>query len=231
MSMSEWDAWLAGSLSSLRARALFRSLTPVTPSLSAVHASWGDSSPVCLFSLNDYLGLSTHPSVREAYEIAGRRWGAGPRSSALVGGYTVHHAELESGLAALKHAETALLFPTGYAANVSVMAALAGSSREDAASSSLTVLSDELNHASIVDGLRLASRSGATVRVYRHNDMADLERLLREAPAKGRRLVVADALFSMDGDFADLEGLARLKAKHGFLLALDDAHGTLACGE
>ncbi|MEW5298964.1 MAG: hypothetical protein WDW38_004877 [Sanguina aurantia] len=200
-------------------------------------------SPLKLFSLNDYLGLASHPDVCSAASQVVLQYGMGPRSSALVGGYTSYHRELEQGLAGLKGTEECLLFPTGFAANMGTLAALAGS--EDVA-----IYSDELNHASIIDGARLATRNtppsvssssgsssgnsssgGNRLHIYRHNDLAHLEQLLRAAPPRQRRLVVTDSLFSMDGDFADLPGLAALKARHDFLLMVDEAHATLVCGE
>ncbi|EIE27590.1 PLP-dependent transferase [Coccomyxa subellipsoidea C-169] len=176
-----------------------------------------------LFSTNDYLGLSTHVALRRAAADAAMLYGLGPRSSALVGGYTLLHQELERRLAALKGTEECLLFPTGFAANLAIVSALG--SGEDAA-----IFSDELNHASIVDGARLASRNKGRLHIYRHNDMRHLEELLSACPSHHRKLVVADSLFSMDGDFADFQGLTSLRRKHGFLLAVDEAHATLVCG-
>ncbi|KAK9827396.1 hypothetical protein WJX81_006330 [Elliptochloris bilobata] len=244
-----WENWLTDSLSQLRSANLLRTLRPVVPTLNAVEvvvpgevlwpwlaeggvvpavsASAPDATGggvLKLFSLNDYLGLSTHPAVCQAAAHAALLYGSGPRSSALVGGHTHAHRELECALAALKGAQDALLFPTGFAANLAAVSALA-------CDAGAVVFSDELNHASIIDGARLAGRAGAAVHVYRHNDLAHLERLLVACPPGRRRLVVTDSLFSMDGDFADLQGLAELRQKHGFLLAIDEAHATLVCGE
>ncbi|PNH08471.1 putative 8-amino-7-oxononanoate synthase [Tetrabaena socialis] len=169
--------------------------------------------------------------------------GLGPRSSALVAGYTHSHRQLEEGLAALKATEDCLLFPTGFAANLSVLTCLAAAAPAAGGGgggygSGVAVFSDELNHASIIDGARLASRGGgggegegARLQVYRHNDLGHLEELLCATPPGVRRLVVTDSLFSMDGDFADLKGLVALKRRQPFLLALDEAHATLVCGE
>ncbi|KAF6252194.1 PLP-dependent transferase [Scenedesmus sp. NREL 46B-D3] len=181
--------------------------------------------PLLLFSTNDYLGLSAHPAVKAAAAEAAAQVGCGPRSSALVAGFTSEHRQLELELSALKGTQDALLFPTGYAANMAVVAVLA-------AQPQVVVLSDELNHASIIDGARLAARAGGQVslQVYRHNDMGHLESLLAAVPPGARCLVVTDSLFSMDGDFADLRGLAALKRRYGFLLAVDEAHATLVCG-
>lgn len=182
-----------------------------------------DTKTITLYSLNDYLGLSSHAKVREATSLSAQRYGNGPRSSVLVGGYTCYHAALESTLASLKGTETSLLFPTGFAANTSVIAALARDGQID-------IFSDELNHASIVDGCRLAAR-GSKVHVYRHNDAAHLEALLRGcSDATRRKLIITDSLFSMDGDMADIPALVGLKRKYGALLAVDEAHATLVLG-
>lgn len=121
-----------------------------------------------LFSSNDYLGMSSHPDVRAAAASAASRWGSGPRSSALVCGYTHEHRVLESGLASLKESEECLLFPTGYAVNVGIIPALCDAP-------DCHVFSDALNHASIVDGCKLAARRGARVSTYRHCDVGHLE--------------------------------------------------------
>jgi len=170
-----------------------------------------------LFSLNDYLGLASHPEVCEAAASAAATYGMGPRSSAVVGGTTSLHRELEEGLAQLKGTQDCLLFPTGFAANTSVVTSLASAGQ-------VAILSDELNHASIIDGARLASRAGTALHVYRHNDMAHVEEILRGLPRGTRALIVTDSLFSMDGDFADLQALARLKQRYGALLAVDARH-------
>lgn len=217
-----------------------------------------------LFSTNDYLGLSTHPRVRAAAARAAASLGCGPRASALVpGAFTTEHRRLELSLARLKGTEDALLFPTGFAANSAAMAALCGNGGGGGGGNSnddvVVVFSDELNHASIVDGARLAARGGSgsgssspssssssrsnypsvRVVVYPHNDLAFLDAALSDpsiVPSRNRggknvrALVVTDSLFSMDGDFADLAGLVALKRKHGFLLVIDEAHATLVCG-
>ncbi|EIE22204.1 PLP-dependent transferase [Coccomyxa subellipsoidea C-169] len=153
-----------------------------------------------------------HAAVRHAAADAAALYGIGPRSSPVGLGYTVLHQELESRLATLKGTEECLLFATGFAANLAVMSALGSS--EDAA-----IFSDELNHASI-----------GQLHIYKHNDMRHLEELLQTCPSSHRKLVVADSVFSMDGDIADFEGLTRLRRRYGFLLAIDEAHGTLVCG-
>ena len=245
-----WADWCDSTTATLRGADVLRSLRPLNPRAGdsaavlvdvGTHERWMANTPsvgdevaaddVCappielaLFSSNDYLGLSTHPEVRAAAAAAAAAHGCGPRSSSLVAGFTCLHQELESELARLKEAEAALLLPTGYAANTAVLGALADSP-------SCAIFSDELNHASIIDGARLASKgAGAALHVYRHNDMEHLDALLG-ASAAPRKLIVSDSLFSMDGDFADCRALAALRERHGALLALDEAHATLVCGD
>eukprot|EP01018_Ginkgo_biloba_P002582 Gb_40331 [translate_table: standard] len=190
-----------------------------------------------LFSGNDYLGLSAHPTVRSAAAKAAQEHGMGPKGSALVCGYTYYHRLLESALADLKKKEDCLLCPTGFAANMAVMTAvgsissLLSPSGKPRKEEMIAIFSDALNHASIIDGIRLVERQReAEAFIYRHCDMAHLDQLLSCCKLK-RKVVVTDSLFSMDGDFAPMVELAELRKKHGFLLVIDDAHGTLVCGE
>ena len=168
--------------------------------------------------LNDYLGLASDPRVIAAAQAALRTFGAGARASRHLGGDTVLHRELEEELADLKSAESALLFASGYGANVGVVSALPG--RGD------TLCSDELNHASIIDGARL---SGAQIRIYRHCDAADLSRQLDQV--SGNSLVVTDSVFSMNGTLAPVDGIADLADQHDAVLVLDDAHATGVIGD
>eukprot|EP00891_Asterochloris_glomerata_P000075 jgi/Astpho2/75/e_gw1.00004.15.1_t len=178
-----------------------------------------------LFSLNDYMGMSAHPAVRQAAAKAAAACGSGPRSSALVGGYTQAHADLEAAIADLKQTQACLLFSSGFAANLAVVSALCQDGNA-------VIFSDELNHASIIDGARLASRKQpGMLQVYKHGDMNHLEQLLQLCPPSKRMLVITDSLFSMDGDFADLPALAALRRRYGFLLAIDEAHATLVAGD
>jgi 8-amino-7-oxononanoate synthase len=166
------------------------------------------------FASNDYLGLSCHPAVVAAAHQALDRWGAGSGASRLVTGSRPIHAELEETLADWKDCERAIVFPTGFAANLSVLSVFA--------SYGASVFSDELNHASIIDGCRAAS---AEVAVYRHNDLDHLEQLV--AACTGRPIIVSDTIFSMDGDAADLAGLVEVARRFGALLVLDEAHAVL----
>lgn len=165
-----------------------------------------------------------HPRVRQAMSQASADFGSGPRSSALVAGYTADQRDLGRALATLKSKEACLLFPSGFSANMAVAACLA-------ASPDVEIFSDELNHASIIDGLRMATRNSTLQRlhVYRHCDTAHLEQLLQRSLAP-RKMVVTDSLFSMDGDLAPLQALADLRSKYGFLFIVDDAHASLVFG-
>jgi 8-amino-7-oxononanoate synthase len=169
---------------------------------------------VVSFASNDYLGLGSHPEVQLEAHRAIDRWGTGSGSARLIVGSRPVHSDLESELAAWKSTDAAVLFPTGFAANLGVLSVVG---TED-----VTILSDELNHASIIDGSRL---SRARVCTYAHRDVDHLESLL--GSTTGRRVVVTDTVFSMDGDVAPLEELARLCVEAGALLVVDEAHAVL----
>src|ERR1019366_7505342 len=176
-----------------------------------------EGKPVLLLCSNNYLGLADHPRVREAAADAAMRWGVGAGASRLVSGTMTIHGRLEERLAAFKGSEACVLFGSGYLANLGVIGALAGSG--DA------IFSDELNHASIVDGCRL---SRAEVIVYRHRDVEHLEWSLRRhgggRDGEGRRLIVTDSVFSMDGDVAPLAQLADVADAYDARLVVDEAH-------
>jgi len=174
-----------------------------------------DGREVVSFAGNDYLGLSTHPAVRAAAHDAIDRWGTGATASRLVVGTRPVHHDLEAALAEWKGAEAAAVLASGYAANLAVLTALGGPD--------CLVVSDELNHASIIDGCRLGR---SAVAVARHVDPSHVEELLRTR-AQPRALVVTDSVFSMDGDEAPVAELAEICAHHGATLVLDDAHAVL----
>jgi glycine C-acetyltransferase/8-amino-7-oxononanoate synthase len=176
-----------------------------------------DGRHVTVFSSNDYLGLAAHPAVRAAAAEAARTAGAGSTGSRHLSGCHASINALESELAAFEGAETATIAPSGYAANVATLQALGG---PDA-----VILSDERNHASIIDGCRL---SRAHVEVFAHADLDDLERRLRRSTA--RSIIVSDSVFSVDGTIADVAGLAELAHRHGAWLVLDEAHATGVLG-
>jgi len=177
-----------------------------------------DGKPVLLLCSNNYLGLADHPRVREAAAEAALGWGASAGGSRLISGNMTPHRRLEERLAKFKGYESALLFGSGYLANIGVISALAGHGS--------VVFSDELNHASIVDGCRLAR---AETFVYRHGDVEHLAWGLREAGGRGS-LIVTDGVFSMEGDVAPLEGLVELAREHNCRLMVDEAHATGALG-
>ena len=217
--MSPWDHWQRDKLAARSRAGLLRKLKPLEPGAHPLTARRPRGPALTLFSTNDYLGLSHHPQVLEAARAARSM---GPRGSALVCGYTQEHARLEAAIASLKGTQTALLFPTGYAANLATLAALG--------SPEVTFFSDELNHASIVDGLSLAKRRGARVVVYPHADLPALKALTFREPVGRRLAIVTDTVFSMDGDLAPLKGLAALCQDLGALFIVDEAHATLVWG-
>ena len=177
-----------------------------------------DGKPVLLLCSNNYLGLADHPRVREAAAEAAMRYGAGAGASRLVSGNMTIHRRLEEQLADFKGADNCLLFGSGYLANVGVVSALAQEGD--------VVFSDSLNHASIIDGCRLAR---AETFVYDHLDMDHLEWGLRQSEGRGS-LIVTDGVFSMDGDVAPLERLVELAQRYDTRLLVDEAHGTGAVG-
>ena len=172
-----------------------------------------DGTPVLLLCSNNYLGLADHPRVREAAADAAMRWGAGTGASRLVSGNMTLHRRLEERLAAFKGTQSAVLFGSGYLANLGVIPALARRGE--------IVFADELNHASTSDGCRLA---GAEVFAYRHGDVEHLAWGLRNADGRGA-LIATDGVFSMDGDVAPLEEIVELARRHDVRVMVDDAHG------
>ena len=207
---------VAARLAELRDRGLYRRLRLIEGPQGPQVLLGGEQ--VLLLCSNNYLGLADHKLVREAAAEAAIRWGAGSGASRLISGNMEPHRALESRLARFKGYESALLFGSGYLANTGTIAALAGKGE--------VVFSDELNHASIIDGCRL---SGAKTFVYRH---ADLDHLAWGLEGVGERaaLIVSDGVFSMDGDVAPLPGLLELARKHGARLMIDEAHATGALG-
>ncbi|SHE77970.1 8-amino-7-oxononanoate synthase [Modicisalibacter ilicicola DSM 19980] len=172
------------------------------------------------FAGNDYLGLASDPRLVQATAEGARRYGAGACASQLVSGYLEVHQELEARLAALVGRPRALLFSSGYLANLGVLQVLCDRST--------AVFQDRLNHASLLDGARLA---GARTRRFHHGDLDDLAHLLARCPSDTPRLVVSDGVFSMDGDVADIAGLSEVCRRHDAWLMVDDAHGLGVLGE
>jgi glycine C-acetyltransferase len=204
-------AFAEARLNELRERNLYRSLRLIEgPQDSRVRI---DNREVLVFCSNNFLGLANHPEVREASLEALKQFGCGAGASRLISGNMTLHERLEQKLAAFKGYPAALLFNSGYAANVGILSSLMEAGD--------VIFSDSLNHASIIDGCRL---SRAEVRVYRHRDTEHLERLLKESRGSRKRLIVTDALFSMDGDLAPLPDLVDLARHYGCLLMVDEAH-------
>ena len=180
-----------------------------------------DGHEVLNFSSNDYLGLANHVALKSAASAAIEQFGAGSGAARLISGSQLPHHELESALANFKGTEAALTFSSGYAAALGTLPALVGTGD--------VVVLDKLVHASLVDAAKL---SGAKLRVCKHNDLADLARILEWAAGQGgRTLVVAESVYSMDGDLAPLLNLVELKEKFGAWLMLDEAHATGLYGE
>jgi glycine C-acetyltransferase/8-amino-7-oxononanoate synthase len=207
---------VVAALDDIRAAGLLRELRTVETAQGPRVAV--DGRRVVLLCSNDYLGLAAHPAVRAAAAAAAERWGAGAGASRLVSGNMACHRELETELAAFKRAEACVLFGSGFLANTGVVAALAGPGE--------VVLSDELNHASLVDGCRLAR---AETIVYDHADVDALEHGLRRAAGRPAT-IVTDSVFSMDGDVAPLEGIVELAHRYGARVVVDEAHGTGVVG-
>jgi 8-amino-7-oxononanoate synthase len=173
-----------------------------------------------LMCSNDYLGLANHPALKTAACSAMERYGFGSGASRLVSGSSALHHELERRLALFKGTEAALVFNSGYAANTGIIPAIV--------SAGDVILSDSMNHASIVDGCRL---SKAAVQVYDHKDVTHLERILKKSDHYRRRLIVTDGVFSMDGDITPLPNIVALAEKYGALVMVDDAHATGVLGK
>jgi 8-amino-7-oxononanoate synthase len=214
--MSVADDIARAELALLREQGLLRRLEPLQGAPGA-EIELRPGERLLNFSSNDYLGLAGDPRLVQALVKGAEEWGTGASASRLVCGDFAPHHELEAAIASLEGAEAALLFGSGYSANSGLFAAFV--ERGD------LILSDELNHASIIDGCRL---SGARIEVYPHGDAEAASRLLA-LPAR-RKLLVTDAVFSMDGDRAPLPALAAICARHGAMLAVDEAHSSGVVG-
>lgn len=190
--------------------------------IESAMAAWVtiDGRPRLNFCANNYLGLANHPRLREAAKAAIDHYGMGPSAVRVIAGTMSLHLELEERLAAFKQAEACITFQSGFMANVAVVPALVG--RDD------VIFSDELNHASIIDACRL---SRAEVVRYAHNDVDDLRRKIAETKQSGRRLIITDGVFSMDGDIAPLPAIVEVAEEQGILVMVDDAHGEGVLGK
>lgn len=205
-------AWIHDELAQLKAQGLFTHIR----TLDSPQGAWlvVDGKRVLNFCSNNYLGLANHPKLIAAAKEAMDRYGVGPAAVRTIAGTTSLHVELERRLAAFKGVEAAITFQSGFNANLATIPALVG--RGD------VIFSDRLNHASIIDGCRL---SRAQIVAYEHGDPDDLRRQIKATSEYGRRLIVTDGVFSMDGDIAPLPELYEIAAEHDILLMVDDAHG------
>jgi len=188
----------------------------------------GEQKPIATFdgrevinlSSNNYLGLTTHPKLRRAALEAARRWGVGAGAVRTIAGTMKIHMDLEEQIARFKQTEACVVFQSGFTANAGTVAAVLG--KDD------LIISDELNHASIIDGCRL---SKGTIKVFKHRDIADCERICQEtANWNGRKLLITDGVFSMDGDIAPLPQLCDLAEKYNCIMMVDDAHSSGVLG-
>ena len=210
--MVGFDEQLGRDLDEIRDAGLWRELREIESAQSA-RIKFGGREFIN-FSSNDYLGLAGHPALGQAAREAIEQFGVGSGASRLICGSLQPHHELESALAKWQGTEAALVFSTGFAAAQGVLTSLLG--RGD------VVILDKKAHASMIDGAKL---SGATLRVFRHNDLENLEKLLQWAADRGGRVLVAsESVFSMDGDHAPLAGIVELKERYGAWLMLDEAH-------
>jgi 8-amino-7-oxononanoate synthase len=212
-----WSEWIDGECRLIEAAGQWRAPRAFDAAgaegLLAVDPAGPATTPVVSFASNDYLGLTQHPLAKAAAAEAIERFGTGAGAARLVVGSRSLHRELEDDLARWRHCEAALLFPTGFAANLGVLTTFGGAG--------VRICSDELNHASIVDGCRLARADAA---IYAHGDLDQLDALLRDTP---RSIVVTDSVFSMDGDVAPLDAIVERCVRHGSLLVIDEAHAVL----
>lgn len=216
--MSQLDEQLGAELEQLRKDGLYRQLRTVVSAQGPRVVIEGRE--FLNFSSNDYLGLANDPVLKRAAVEAVERYGVGAGASRLVSGNLAPYDELEAKLAQFKGKEAAIVFGSGYAANVGTITALVGEGD--------VVILDKLNHASIIDGAR---QSGATVRVYPHRNLKKLGELLQQTQSARRRLVITESVFSMDGDWAPLAEIVSLKEKYGAWLMVDEAHATGVFGK
>lgn len=204
--------WLTDELNNLREQGLYNNIRTI----GSPQGAWlvVDGQRVLNFCSNNYLGLANDPRMRSAAKGAVDAFGAGPAAVRTIAGTLTIHRELESRLAKFKGAEATVAFQSGFTSNLGTIAALV--SKED------VIFSDELNHASIIDGARL---SGARIVRYSHNDANALDNAIKNETGYRRALIISDGVFSMDGDIAPLPDLVQVAERHDLMLMIDDAHG------
>ena len=212
-----WNAFIERELASLGEQGLLRDLH-VLPRTGDDPSAPGRTT--LNFSSNDYLGLAADQRLKDAAIRAVTRFGSGATASRLLAGHMEIHEELESDLARMMDSEAALVFGSGFLTNLGVLSALAEQGDE--------ILSDWLNHASLIDGIRL---SRADCSIFRHKDMDHLEDLLGKSSARGKKVIVSESVFSMDGDIAPVKELAELAERYGALLIIDETHAIGVMGE
>ena len=217
MSETKTD-WLNQEIAGLKEAGLFNTIRTVESPMGARVQIEGQQ--LLNFCANNYLGLANHPRICQAAKEAIDKYGVGPGAVRTIAGTMSLHIELEERLAAFKKAEACITFQSGFTANLATVPAITG--RGD------IIFSDELNHASIIDACRL---SRADVVRYKHNDVDDLRRQIAAHGEYGRRLIISDGVFSMDGDVAPLDKLVEVAEEHGILLMIDDAHGEGVLGK
>jgi glycine C-acetyltransferase len=216
--MSNKFTWIEEELARLKEQGLFTNIR----TLSSPQGAWleVDGKRVLNFSSNNYLGLANHPRLRDAAQKAIDQMGIGPAAVRTIAGTTSLHRQLEERLAQFKGVEAALTFQSGFNANIATIPALVGKGD--------VIFSDALNHASIIDGCRL---SRASIVAYEHNSVDDLRRKIEETSEYGRRLIVTDGVFSMDGDIALLPEIVDVAEEYDIALMVDDAHGEGVLGK
>ncbi|MBZ0307823.1 MAG: aminotransferase class I/II-fold pyridoxal phosphate-dependent enzyme, partial [Anaerolineae bacterium] len=210
--------WLEQELASLKAQGLFNTIRTIGSPMDGRIVV--DGKEVLNFCANNYLGLANHPRLREAAKKAIDTYGIGPGAVRSIAGTMTLHMQLEERLAQFKGAEAVITLQSGFTANLATIPALV--TKGD------VIFSDQLNHASIIDGCRL---SRAQIVAYEHNNMDDLRRQIANTTEYGRRLIVSDGVFSMDGDIALLPELVEIAREHRILLMVDDAHGEGVLGK
>jgi glycine C-acetyltransferase len=210
--------WIDEEIVRLQEAGLFTTIRTIDSPMDA----WVtiDNRRLLNFCANNYLGLANHPRIRQAAQEAIENYGVGPGAVRTIAGTMSLHVELERRLAEFKQAEACITFQSGFMANLATIPALVGQGD--------VIFSDELNHASIIDSCRL---SRARIVRYAHTDVADLQRKIEETGDYGRRLIVTDGVFSMDGDIAPLASICEIAEAHGMLLMVDDAHGEGVLGQ
>ena len=219
MNAGQWDQLAREVLAGLEASHLTRHRRVVVP-IDATHVTCGGRALIN-FASNNYLGLTHHPRVIEAVGQTLRTAGAGSGASALISGYGPAHERAEREIARWKGTQSAVLLPSGYQANHAAVQTLAAVAERS--SQPIRFLLDKLCHASLIDAVRAV---GAPWRVFPHNHLQKLERLLSDDDEWAMQVVVTESIFSMDGDAADLAGLAKMKQQHPFVLLLDEAHAS-----